>query len=142
MDVYSKTVSLLGEAGSGQHTKMVNQINIAGSMIGVCEGLIYANKAGLDVQQVLDTISGGAAGSFSLTAYSPRILKGDMEPGFYAEHFLKDLNIALEECKNMSIKLPGLELVQSMYDQLVNEMDGGRYGTQALIKVLEKINSE
>lgn len=140
MDVYSKLCNLLGGAGAGQHTKMVNQINIAGSMIGVCQGLIYAKKTGLDIQQVLDTISGGAAASFSLTAYAPRILKGDMAPGFYAEHFLKDLKIALEECESMKISLPGLNLVHDMYSQLVNEMDGGRYGTQALIRVLEKMN--
>jgi 3-hydroxyisobutyrate dehydrogenase len=78
---------------------------------------------------VLSTISGGAAASFSLTAYAPRILKGDLNPGFYAEHLLKDLNIAMEECKNMNIHLPGLTLVHKLYDQLVNEMEGGKHGT-------------
>ena len=141
MDIYSKTISLIGKAGAGQNTKMVNQINIAGSMVGVCEGLIYAHKAGLDLDAVLSTISGGAAGSFSLTAYAPRILKSDMEPGFYAEHFLKDLNIALEECENMDLNLPGLNLAQELYQRLCTEMDGGRQGTQALIRVLEDMNN-
>ena len=129
METYSKTIELLGPCGSGQNTKMVNQINIAGQMIGVCEGLIYAKKAGLDMEQVLNTISGGAAGSFSLTCYTPRILAGDMEPGFYADHFLKDLNIALEESENMNLDLPGLKLVRNMYDRLSKELDGGQLGS-------------
>ena len=90
---------------------MANQINIAGAMIGVCEGLLYSYKAGIDVEKVFNTIKGGAAGSFSLTSYGPRIMAGDMEPGFYVEHFVKDMEIALDECRAMNIALPGLALV-------------------------------
>ena len=140
LDVYSKSAMLMGPAGAGQNTKMVNQINIAGCMIGVCEGLVYGYKAGLDLKQVVELIGGGAAGSFSLNFYSPRIFERDMEPGFYAEHFLKDLEIALAECEVMGIQLPGLELARNLYKLLVEEMGSGRQGTQALIRVLEKMN--
>ena len=140
LDVYSKSARLMGPAGAGQNTKMVNQINIAGCMIGVCEGLLYGYKAGLDLPRVVELIGGGGAASFSLDFYSPRIFARDMEPGFYAEHFLKDLEIALGECEGMEIRLPGLELVRNMYEELVGEMESGRQGTQALIRVLEKMN--
>lgn len=140
MDVYSKNVKLLGTGGSGQSTKCINQITIAGAMIGVCEGLIFGHKAGLDLQQVLDTISGGAAGSFSLTYYAPKVLAGDMKPGFYVEHFVKDMEIALDECRRMGISLPGLALVHQLYRALMAQR-GGRDGTQALIRALESLNN-
>lgn len=140
MDVYSKNVMLLGSGGAGQNTKCINQITIAGSMIGVCEGLVFGHKAGLDLEQVLATISGGAAGSFSLTYYAPKILKGDMKPGFYVEHFVKDMEIALDECRRMNISLPGLALVHQLYRALMAQR-GGRDGTQALIKALEGMNN-
>ena len=90
---------------------MANQINIAGSMIGTCEGLLYSYRAGIDVEKVFNTIKGGGAASFSLNSYGPRIMSGDMEPGFYVEHFVKDMEIALDECRKMNIVLPGLTLV-------------------------------
>lgn len=122
-----------GEAGAGQHTKMSNQIAIASNMIGVCEAIIYAEKAGLDPETVLKSISTGAAGSFSLSNLVPRMLKGDFEPGFYIKHFIKDMKIALDEADRMGVELPGLALAKSLYDRLAA---GGEEnsGTQALYK--------
>lgn len=125
-------VQLQGIAGAGQHTKMCNQIAIASTMMGVCESLVYAEAAGLDVEKVLSSISTGAAASASLTNYAPRILKDDLEPGFYIKHFVKDLKIALEEAKKMNLNLPGLIQAKKLYEQM--EQDGyGDKGTQALI---------
>ncbi|KAL9642857.1 hypothetical protein ABK040_015828 [Willaertia magna] len=135
-----KTLNYMGGAGMGQHAKMSNQIVIATSMIGVCEGLLYAYRAGLDVVQVLKAISGGAANSFSLTSYGPRILKRDFEPGFYVEHFIKDMDICLREANNMNLVLPGLTLAKTLYDTLRNN-GGAKNGTQALIKTLEQLNN-
>ena len=140
MSVYCKAVKLHGEAGAGQHTKCINQISIAGAMIGVCEGLIYGKKAGLDLEKVIETIGGGAAGSFSLTYYAPKILAKDMKPGFYVEHFVKDMEIALDECRRMGIALPGLALVHQLYRGIMAQ-GGARLGTQALIKALEGLNN-
>lgn len=142
MKCYSKNVQLMGGAGSGQHTKMMNQIAIAGVMIGVCESLVYGFTVGLDVNKVLEVISGGAANSHALMNLAPRIMKGDFKPGFYVDHFIKDMEIALEECKHMKIKLPGLELVHSLYEKVAKELKLGRAGTQALIKVLESMNGK
>jgi len=122
-----------GEAGAGQHTKLCNQIAIAGNMIGVCESLVYAKRAGLDPENVLKSISGGAAGSFSLTNLAPRILKGDFEPGFYIKHFIKDLKIVLDEAEALGLEFPGVSLAKSLYDELANE-GLGEEGTQALYK--------
>ncbi len=135
-----KTVEYQGEAGAGQHTKMVNQILISGTMIGMCEALLYARKSGLDAEQVLKSVGGGAAASWSLANLAPRIIRNDFEPGFFVEHFVKDMRIALEEAERMRLDLPGLKLVYSLYEQLQNELDMGKSGTQALIKVLESIN--
>lgn len=139
-DCYGKTATLLGKAGCGQHTKMANQIALAGAIIGVCEALLYGHKAGLDLKQVLETISGGAAASFQLTNFAPRILKRDLGPGFYVEHFVKDLEIALDECRRMNFALPGLALVHQLYKSL-QAYDGDRLGHHALIKVLENMNN-
>ncbi len=133
-----KTVELQGPAGSGQHTKMVNQILICGAMVGVCEALLYARKSGLDPEQVLKSVGGGAAASWALANMVPRIIKGDFEPGFYVEHFVKDMEIALAESAVMGIDLPGLKLVHSLYIELRDELGMGRKGTQALVKVLER----
>ena len=122
-----------GEAGSGQHTKLCNQIAIATNMIGVCEAIVYAEQSGLDPETVLKSISTGAAGSFSLTNLAPRILKGDFEPGFYIKHFLKDLRIALEETERLGLDFPGLTLAKAMYEKLVDMGEENR-GTQALYK--------
>ena len=132
-----KTVELQGGPGAGQHAKMVNQILISGTMIGVCEALVYARRAGLEPEQVLKSVGGGAAASWSLANMAPRIISGNLEPGFYVEHFVKDMDIALSESRRMDIRLPGLELVHSLYVRLRDEMGMGRKGTQALIKVLE-----
>ena len=115
LKVYSKNVQLMGGAGAGQNTKLVNQIVIAGTMISMCEALVFGKKAGLNLQQVLEVIGGGAAASFSLNTYTPRILRGDLDPGFYVEHFVKDMEIALAECEKMNITLPGLQLENRLY---------------------------
>ena len=110
-----KVVTYQGGPGAGQHTKMVNQIAIASGMIGVCEALLYALRAGLDVAKVIETIGTGAAGSWSLVNYGPRALRGDFEPGFKIDHFIKDLGIALEEARRMRLALPGLALAEQLY---------------------------
>lgn len=122
-----------GLAGSGQHTKMCNQIAIASGMIGVCEAIIYAENAGLDPESVLKSISTGAAGSWSLSNLAPRMLSQNFEPGFYIKHFLKDMKIALDEAERMEMELPGLALAKSMYEQLAEEGEENS-GTQALYK--------
>lgn len=127
-----KTVVLQGPAGSGQHAKMVNQIMIASNMIGICEGLAYARKAGLNPEQVLASVGQGAAASWSLANLLPRILRNDLEPGFYVEHFLKDLKIALSEARQMNLNLPGLALARKLYAMLV-KLGAKKKGTQALI---------
>ncbi len=121
-----------GEAGAGQHAKMCNQIVIASGMIGVCESLAYGLKAGLDLSTVLQSISSGAAGSWSLSNLAPRMIKEDYAPGFYIKHFVKDMKIALDESKKMGISLPGLALAYEMYEKLI-EAGYGENGTQALL---------
>lgn len=122
-----------GKAGAGQHAKMCNQIAIASGMIGVCESLAYGLRAGLDLTTVLQSISSGAAGSWSLSNLAPRMIKEDFAPGFYIKHFVKDMKIALDESKKMGINLPGLALAYEMYDKLIAE-GYGENGTQALLK--------
>lgn len=131
------SVNLLGEAGAGQHTKMSNQIAIASNMMGVCEAMVYAKRAGLDPEKVLMTIGGGAAASWSLSNLAPRMIKGDFEPGFYVKHFVKDMKIALEEAEDMGLKLIGLELAKSLYDELVEDKKENK-GTQVLYELLDK----
>jgi 3-hydroxyisobutyrate dehydrogenase len=127
-----------GDAGAGQHTKMVNQIAIASGMIGVCEGMLYAQKAGLDVECVIDTIKDGAAGSWSLSNYGPRLLKNDLEPGFKIDHFVKDLGIALAEARRMALPLAGTALAEQLY--VAAQAQGfGAKGTQALLATLARI---
>jgi len=135
-----KTIIHQGPAGSGQHTKMVNQILIATGMIGVCEALLYGYKAGLDLNTVLESVSGGAAGSWSLTNYAPRMLKGNFDPGFFVEHFIKDMGIALAESKRMNLSLPGLALAEQLYVAL-KAQGHGRKGTQSLILALAKLSN-
>lgn len=117
-DALGKTVRYFGAAGSGQYTKMANQIAIAAGMLGVAESLSYAKKAGLNPEAVLETISGGAAGSWSLSNLGPRMLKGDTAPGFYIKHFIKDMRIAIESAEEMHLELPGLKLAKRLYDEL------------------------
>ena len=139
LELVGKTIVHQGPAGAGQHTKMVNQILIATGMIGVCEALLYAYRAGLDIETVLESVSGGAAGSWSLSNYAPRILKGDFEPGFFVEHFLKDMEIALDEARRMNLALPGLALAHELYLAL-RAQGSGRKGTQALILALARLS--
>src|SRR5207253_2531391 len=110
LECMGKTIVHQGPAGAGQHTKMVNQVLIATNMIGVCEALLYGYKAGLDLPTVLQSVGGGAAASWSLNNLGTRIIKRDFEPGFFVEHFIKDMGIALDEAKRMGLALPGLAL--------------------------------
>lgn len=129
-----KTYQLHGTAGKGQHTKMANQIMIAGTMTGMTEMLVYANRANLDLEKVIETLGGGSASNWSMLNYGPRILKEDYTPGFFVKHFIKDLKIALDEAKRMELELPATALATSLYEQLADkgfENDG----TQALIKL-------
>lgn len=138
-DRLGQRVVLQGGAGAGQHTKMVNQILIASGMVGVCEALVYARKAGLDAETVLESVSAGAAGSWSLSNLAPRMLKRDFAPGFYVEHFLKDLRIALDECAKMNLAVPGLAMAHQLYVAL-RAQGHGRSGTQALLVALENLS--
>jgi 3-hydroxyisobutyrate dehydrogenase len=122
-----------GNPGAGQHTKMCNQIAIASNMIGVCEAIIYAEKAGLNPESVLKSITTGAAGSWSLSNLAPRMLQRNFEPGFFIKHFIKDMKIALDEAKHMEMDVPGLSLAKSLYDQLVEQGEENS-GTHALYK--------
>lgn len=139
LEKLGKTIVFQGGPGMGQHTKMANQILIASNMIGLCEGLLYARKAGLDPETVLRSVGSGSAASWGLSNLVPRMLKADYEPGFFVEHFIKDMEIALEECRRMKLNLPGLELAHRLYRELV-AMGHGRKGTQALILALERMN--
>jgi 3-hydroxyisobutyrate dehydrogenase len=136
-----KTISFMGGPGAGQHTKMCNQILIAGTMIGVVESLLYAERVGLDQQSVIDIIGKGAASSWSINNLGPRIVKGDFDPGFYAEHFIKDMRIALEEAAAVGLSLPGLALVKQLYIA-VKAQGHGRSGTQALYLALKTLNGD
>ena len=124
----------MGGAGAGQHTKMSNQVVIASTIMGVCEGLAYAKGAGLDSAALLQCIGGGAAGGFQLNVMGARIAKGDFAPGFFIEHFLKDLGIALAEAENMGIDLPGASLARKLYNEMADKGQG-RLGTQALFQL-------
>ena len=140
-DVMGKTIALLGPAGSGQHTKMANQIAIAGTMIGTVEALLYARRAGLDLNALIDVIGSGAAGSWTINNLGRRIAGDDFDPGFMIMHYMKDMGIALAEAKRMNLALPGLALVESFYRAAVGRgME--RNGTQALFKVLDSLNAK
>ncbi|MGE5284720.1 MAG: NAD(P)-dependent oxidoreductase [Actinomycetota bacterium] len=138
-EAMGKTIVRQGGPGAGQHAKMCNQIVIAGTMIGVCESLIYGHKAGLSLETMLSSISGGAAGCWTLSNLAPRILKRNFDPGFFVEHFVKDMGIALDEARRMNLPLPGLALVHQMYVAL-QANGGGKHGTQALTLVLERMS--
>jgi 3-hydroxyisobutyrate dehydrogenase len=133
-----KTIIHQGPAGSGQHTKMVNQVLIASNMIAVCEGLLYGYKAGLDLETVFKSVSVGAAGSKALEVLGPRIMARNFEPGFFVEHFIKDMGIALDESKKMGLVMPGLALANQLY-LAVQAQGYGRKGTHALMLALEHI---
>jgi 3-hydroxyisobutyrate dehydrogenase len=135
-----KTIIHQGAAGAGQHTKMVNQILISSNMIALCEGLLYGYKAGLDLETVFKSVSVGAAGSKALEVLGPRMLARNFEPGFYVEHFIKDMGIALAEAERMNLALPGLALAKQLYEA-VRAQGYGRKGTHALLMALEQINN-
>lgn len=139
-EAMGKTIVRQGGPGAGQHTKMVNQILISTGMIGVCEALLYGYKAGLDLETVLKSVSTGAAGSWSLTNYVPRMLANDFDPGFAVEHFVKDMGIALAEAKRMNLSMPGLALAEQLYVSL--QANGrGRNGIQALLLALGQMSN-
>lgn len=134
-----KNIAYMGKAGSGQHTKMSNQILIASTMIGVVESLLYAYKANLNLSEVINVIGKGAAGSWSINNLGPRIVEGNFDPGFFIKHFVKDMGIALQEAKRMNLSLPGLSLANQFY---ISAMALGfeNLGTHGLYKVLAKMN--
>ncbi|MFD2682168.1 NAD(P)-dependent oxidoreductase [Bacillus seohaeanensis] len=133
LELMGTNIVYQGEAGAGQHTKMCNQIAIASNMMGVSEALAYAEKAGLNPDTVLESITSGAAGSWSLSNLVPRMIKEDYSPGFFIKHFIKDLTIALDSAKQMELRTPGLELALSLYEELAENGEENS-GTQALIK--------
>lgn len=134
-----KAISYMGGPGSGQHTKMCNQILVAGNMIGACECLLYAGKVGLDEKAVIDIVGKGAASSWLINNLGPRMVDGNYDPGFYVEHFIKDMGIALGEAESMGLSLPGLALVHQLY-VAVKAQGHGRSGTQALMLALKTLN--
>jgi len=136
-NIMGENIILQGEAGAGQHTKLANQITIASNMIGVSEAIIYAKKAGLDPVRVLDSITSGAAGSWSLSNLAPRMIQGDFAPGFYVKHFIKDMTIALESAQEMGLSTPGLALSLDLYKELAEKGENDS-GTQALIKLFDE----
>ena len=139
--IMGKTINYFGESGSGQRTKMSNQILIASTMIGTVESLLYAEKANLDLNQVIEMIGQGAAGCWSLNHLGPRMLKQDWEPGFYVKHFVKDMGIAINDAQKMGIRLQGLELAHQFYKK-VSQSGYEEKGTQVLLKVLKDLNNE
>jgi 3-hydroxyisobutyrate dehydrogenase len=138
-ELMGKKIVHQGGPGSGQQAKLCNQIVIAGTMVGVCESLLYGYKAGLDLNRMLESIRGGAAACWTLDNLAPRILQRNFNPGFFVEHFIKDMGIALEEAKRMGLVLPGLTLVHQLY-QTVQTLGHGRSGTHALILALEELS--
>ncbi len=137
LELMGKTIVYMGAAGSGQHTKMANQIAIAGAAIGMVESLAYSKGAGLDLETVLKAITSGSAASWQLSNMAPRIINDDFNPGFFIKHFIKDMRIASTESKAMDVDLPGLDLVLSLYEECQkHELEN--CGTQALYKLYEK----
>ena len=139
MEPFSRRITLQGGPGAGQHMKMANQIAIVSGMVGMCEALIYAHRAGLDLEQALDTINAGAGASWSLENYGPRLLAGDTDPGFKVDHFVKDLGVALGEAKRMDLRLPGLELADQLYRAAQSQGLGER-GTHSLLLALAQMS--
>lgn len=140
MNCYSQQCKLMGGAGAGQNTKAANQILVAGQTFGVVEAMIYGHKAGLPLDQLIELLSKGAGNCFSLVKYGPRMLQRDFEPGFYVEHFVKDLGIVLEESKRMGISLPSTALTAQFYHAHMAQ-GGSRDGIQGLLKTLEQLNN-
>jgi len=139
--IMGENIALMGGPGAGQHTKMSNQILIASTMIGVVESLLYAIRAGLDPDSVIDVIGKGAASSWSINNLGRRIVKGDFEPGFFIKHFIKDMGIALDEAKRMNLALPGLALAHQFYIS-ARALGYENLGTQGIYKVFERMNEQ
>jgi 3-hydroxyisobutyrate dehydrogenase len=139
LSIFGKVLVHHGSAGSGQHAKLCNQITIAGTMIGVCEALLYAHQAGLDGEKLLESIRQGAAGCWTLDHLAPKMLQRDFAPGFFVEHFIKDMGIALVEANRMGLLLSGLTVVHKLY-QAVQAQGYGRSGTHALLLALERLS--
>ena len=139
LDTMGSTIVHQGGPGTGQHTKLMNQILVAGNIVAVCEALLYATRAGLDVQLALDSVSSGAAASWTLTNLAPRIVDGDFAPGFLVDHFVKDMAIVLDEAARVRLELPGLALAHELYVAL-QAQGHGRDGTQSLILALEAMS--
>ncbi len=139
LEVMGKTIVHQGGPGAGQHTKAVNQILVASGMIAISEALLYGYRAGLDLRKVLECVAPGAAGSWALSNYGPRMLDANFEPGFLVEHFVKDMGIALDEAKRMNLALPGLALAQQLYVAL-KAQGMGRKGTQSLVLALASLS--
>lgn len=138
-ELMGNNIAYMGKAGAGQHTKMSNQILIASTMIGVVESLLYAYKAGNDLNDVINVIGKGAAGCWSINNLGPRIVKGNFDPGFFIKHFIKDMGIALKEAKQMNLSLPGLALAYQFYIS-ATALGLENLGTQGLYKVFAKMN--
>jgi 3-hydroxyisobutyrate dehydrogenase len=141
LEILGRKIVRQGGPGAGQHTKMCNQIVIAGTMIGMCESLLYGRKAGLELETMLSSIAGGAAACWALDNLAPRILKRNFDPGFFVEHFIKDMEIALKEARAMNLALPGLALVHQLY-VAVRAQGHGKKGTHALMLALEHLAGE
>ncbi|MGF1453032.1 MAG: NAD(P)-dependent oxidoreductase [Opitutales bacterium] len=140
-EAMGKNIVRQGGPGRGQHAKMCNQIVIAGTMIGVCESLLYGKQAGLDLESMLQSITKGAAGCWTLDNLAPRVLQRNFDPGFYIEHFIKDMGVALEEARRMGLSMPGLALVHQIY--LAAQAQGhGKLGTHGLMLALEQISGK
>ena len=138
-EIMGEKINYMGRAGMGQHTKMANQIHIATTMIGAVESLLYAHRAGLNLDEVIAAIGSGAAGSWTINNLGPRIVKRNFDPGFFIEHFIKDMGIALEEAGRMNLSLPGLAMAHQFYIAAA-ALGLGKNGTHALTLVLEKMN--
>jgi 3-hydroxyisobutyrate dehydrogenase len=139
LEVMGKNIVYQGEAGAGQHTKMGNQIVIASTMIGVCESLLYGHRAGLDLPTMLRSISGGAAACWTLDQLAPRMVQRNFDPGFYVEHFIKDMGIALQEANRLGLAMPGLALAKQLYEA-THAQGHGKLGTHALLLALEQLS--
>lgn len=141
LEVMGKNIMFCGEAGMGQQAKLANQVAIAGVMFSVCESLLYAQQTGLDVPQWLELVAAGAAGSMAMNTLGRRILKGDFAPGFFIDHFIKDLRLCIEECRRMNLVLPGLALAEQLYSSL-QAQGKGKNGTQNLIEGLARLTDK
>jgi 3-hydroxyisobutyrate dehydrogenase len=139
LEVLGRTIVHQGGPGAGQHTKLVNQTLVAGALVGVCEALVYAKQAGLDAERVLESVSSGAAGSWTLANLAPRAVAGDLAPGFFVDHFVKDLGIALGEARRLQVALPAVALVEQLAVAL-QASGHGRSGTQSLVTLLASMS--